>query len=44
MASYDGKRIDLGGTKAMLMAKHISYSGHKTLKKPQPISTNPTTK
>lgn len=44
MASYDGKRIDLDGAKKMLMTKHVLHPDHRTLKKPQPSKTNPTTK
>jgi hypothetical protein len=44
MASYDGKRLNLDGAKAMLVTKHVLHPDERTLKKPQPSKTNPTTK
>jgi hypothetical protein len=44
MASYDGKRIDLDGAKAMLVTKHVIHPDDRMLKKPKSSTTNSTTK
>ena len=44
MASYDGKRVDLDGAKAMLVAKHVLHPDDRVLKKPKSSTSNQTTK
>lgn len=40
MASFDGRRVDLDGVKALLVQKHVLYPDDRTVKKPASAQLN----